>query len=105
MKLTFATNLACPLDGLALEMGAVAARCANGHSFDVAREGHCNLLVVQHKASLDPGDSAEMVASRRRFLDAGYFRPIADMVFAMGRACIEPRPAGLKTTPHRTIQS
>jgi 23S rRNA (guanine745-N1)-methyltransferase len=47
----------------------------------MAREGYCNLLVVQHKASRDPGDSKNMVAARRRFLDAGHFEPIAGLVF------------------------
>ncbi len=54
-----------------------ALRCANGHSFDRAREGYYNLLVVQHKASRDPGDSKAMVAARRRFLDGGFYAPIA----------------------------
>jgi 23S rRNA (guanine745-N1)-methyltransferase len=75
-----ATNLACPIDGLPIEMHGPQRRCAAGHSFDMAREGYCNFLVVQHKASRDPGDSKPMVAARRRFLDAGHFRPIADLV-------------------------
>jgi 23S rRNA (guanine745-N1)-methyltransferase len=54
-----------------------ALRCAQGHSFDRAREGYYNLLVVQHKASRDPGDSKAMVAARRRFLDGGFYAPIA----------------------------
>lgn len=52
--------------------------CENGHCFDVARQGYVNLLTVQQKHSLHPGDTAQMVAARRRFLDAGYYRPIAD---------------------------
>ncbi len=39
-----------------------------------------NLLPVQNKRSLDPGDSKEMVAARRRFLEAGHYQPIADAV-------------------------
>jgi 23S rRNA (guanine745-N1)-methyltransferase len=35
---------------------------------------------VQHKASLDPGDSKAMVAARRRVLEAGIFAPIAECV-------------------------
>lgn len=54
--------------------------CANGHSFDRAREGYYNLLVVQHKASRDPGDSKPMVAARRRLLNGGLYAPIADRV-------------------------
>jgi 23S rRNA (guanine745-N1)-methyltransferase len=82
-----ATNLACPIDGLPIETHGAQRRCAAGHSFDMAREGYCNFLVVQHKASRDPGDSKHMVAARRRFLDAGHFEPIADLVFDAVRNC------------------
>jgi 23S rRNA (guanine745-N1)-methyltransferase len=77
-----ASKLACPIDGAALQMAeGTALRCTQGHSFDRAREGYYNLLVVQHKASRDPGDSRDMVAARRRILEAGLFAPIA------GRVC------------------
>ena len=56
--------------------------CPSGHSFDRAREGYYNLLVVQHKASRDPGDSKPMVAARRRILDAGVYAPLAERVSA-----------------------
>lgn len=82
MQIDAITSLACPIDAHPLQRAGAALRCDSGHSFDVAREGHCNLLVVQHKASLDPGDSREMVAARRRFLDLGNFAPIAERVFA-----------------------
>ena len=82
MQIAVPANLACPIDGLALEPYAGGVRCGRGHSYDRAREGYCNLLVVQHKASRDPGDSREMVAARRRFLEAGHYAPIADAVFA-----------------------
>src|SRR4029077_3262055 len=82
-----ATNLACPIDGLPIETHGAQRRCAAGHSFDMAREGHCNFLVVQHKASRDPADRKHMGAARRRFLDAGHFEPIADLVFDTVRNC------------------
>jgi SAM-dependent methyltransferase len=85
---TPATNFACPIDGTLLSTSSGQPwRCTNGHSFDVAREGYCNLLVVQHKASRDPGDTAEMVAARRRVLDTGIYAPIADSVFAAVQKC------------------
>lgn len=73
-------SLACPLDGGELRRTGTMWRCAAGHSFDVAREGYINLLPVQQKRSRDPGDSKEMVAARRRFLNAGHYAPIAAMV-------------------------
>lgn len=83
MQVAPATNLACPIDGLPLAMSGRALACPTGHSYDQAREGYWNLLLVQHKASRDPGDSKDMVAARRRVLEAGHYAPIADALFAM----------------------
>jgi len=44
--------------------------CANRHAFDVARSGYVNLL----QPAKNPGDSKEVVAARRRWLEAGYER-------------------------------
>src|SRR5574343_199417 len=73
-------SLACPLDGAPLQRDGQSWRCAAGHCFDVAAQGYANLLPVQKKRSLDPGDSKEMVAARRRFLNAGHYAPIAELV-------------------------
>lgn len=70
-------GLCCPICGAVMTAVEGLLRCCNGHSFDRAREGYYNLLAVQHKASKDPGDSKEMVAARRRILDAGLYAPIA----------------------------
>lgn len=69
--------LACPLDGTPLHSNGTAWRCPAGHCFDIAGQGHTHLLPVQNKRSRDPGDSKEMVACRRRFLNAGHYQPIA----------------------------
>ena len=81
MPVTALTSLACPLDGTPLLPHGAALQCADGHSFDRAREGYWNLLSVQHKASADPGDSRDMVLARRRFLGEGHYAPIAQHVF------------------------
>lgn len=73
-------KLACPLDSLPLVNSGSVWACSNGHSFDVASKGYTNLLPVQNKRSLDPGDHKSMVAARQRFLNAGYYQPIADAV-------------------------
>nr|WP_159931259.1 methyltransferase domain-containing protein [Oceanicoccus sp. KOV_DT_Chl] len=54
--------------------------CCNNHSFDIAKQGYCNLLAVQHKKSREPGDSADMVAARHRFLSGGYYQGISQHV-------------------------
>ena len=82
--------LACPLDGAPLQRSGSSWRCAAGHSFDIASQGYIHLLPVQHKRSRDPGDSKEMVAARRRFLEAGHYRPIAA---AVARAVLADLPS------------
>ena len=70
-------KLICPLCGQVLQKQEKTYCCENRHSFDLARQGYLNLLTVQQKHSLDPGDTREQVLSRRAFLEAGYYAPIA----------------------------
>lgn len=91
MNITPFDALACPLDGNPLQRNGTTWRCAGGHSFDIARDGYTNLLPVQNKRSRDPGDSKEMVAARRRFLNAGFYQPVAA---AVSRALLADLPPG-----------
>lgn len=70
--------LACPLDGLKLASGPGCMRCPKGHSYDFSKRGSLNLLPVQFKRSLAPGDSKDMMVARARFLDQGFYQPISD---------------------------
>jgi 23S rRNA (guanine745-N1)-methyltransferase len=75
-----ADNFACPICGAGLSFGMTgdASRaCSQSHSFDKARN-YLNLLLVQHKASRDPGDTPEMVKSRQRLLDSGVYQNVSD---------------------------
>ncbi|MDO8860322.1 methyltransferase domain-containing protein [Haliea sp. E1-2-M8] len=90
MTITGFDSLLCPLDGDPLQRHDTTWRCAAGHSFDIARQGYVHLLPVQNKRSRDPGDSREMVAARARFLEAGFFKPLAT---AVARAALEGLPA------------
>lgn len=83
--------LACPLDGSALQRHRGSWHCAAGHSFDVASQGYIHLLPVQNKRSRDPGDSKEMVAARRRFLESGAYQPIAAAVAGALLADLPPQ--------------
>lgn len=87
--------LACPLDHSPLRRSGPTWRCAAGHSFDVASHGYTNLLPVQQKRSLDPGDSKEMMAARRRFLNAGCYQPIA---IAVNEAVLADLPLGARAS-------
>ena len=69
---------ACPVCGEPLRRGEKTVRCSRGHSYDIAREGYVYLLPPNKRHSGDPGDDRAMVAARRRFLEAGYYRIFSD---------------------------
>lgn len=77
MIITSFNALNCPLDGKPLSRTRTSWHCDAGHNFDIASQGYTHLLPVQDKRSRDPGDSKTMVAARRRFLNAGFYEPIA----------------------------
>jgi 23S rRNA (guanine745-N1)-methyltransferase len=68
----------CPLCFQPLTLSEQQWRCPANHQFDNAKEGYVNLMPVQHKRSKQPGDSPEMMISRRAFLDAGHYQPLRD---------------------------
>jgi len=68
----------CPLCFQPLALTNQQWRCPANHQFDNAKEGYVNLMPVQHKRSKQPGDSPEMMLSRRAFLDAGHYQPLRD---------------------------
>lgn len=78
-------ELMCPLCGKPLARQDRAWVCENRHSFDVARQGYVNLLPVQQKRSLQPGDTKEQVVSRRAFLDGGFYAPIRDALCSLAK--------------------
>lgn len=57
--------------------------CKNKHHFDRAKEGYINLLPVQFKKTKNPGDSRAMMRSRRHFLEAGFYQPLAQAITSM----------------------
>lgn len=73
-------EILCPLCGAPLTRRNSAMCCENRHNFDIARQGYVNLLPVQQKHSLHPGDTPEQVRARRQFLDGGFYAPIAEAV-------------------------
>ena len=79
-------NLLCPVCGEQLNLSGKQYLCPNRHSFDVARQGYVNLLTVQQKHSLNPGDTREQVLSRREFLETGFYAPIAETLIAEAKA-------------------
>jgi 23S rRNA (guanine745-N1)-methyltransferase len=57
---------------------ATDAACVNGHAFDRARSGYLNLLLSNRKQSAEPGDSPDMMRSRRAFLQGGFYDRMAE---------------------------
>ena len=70
----------CPVCKKKLKRQENSWRCQNGHSFDIARKGHVNLLTTAKHNPKTAGDSAEMMKSRTGFLDKGYYRPLAEKI-------------------------
>lgn len=80
--------LACPVCGGGMvgeqeDERVRRVRCASGHSYDVARQGHVTLLAGAHRHA---GDTAAMVAHRIAFLAAGHYSPIAAAVAELAAA-------------------
>lgn len=73
-------DLLCPLCAEPLIRQEKRYCCSAGHSFDIARQGYVNLLPVQQKHSVDPGDTRGQVLSRRAFLDTQTYTPILEAV-------------------------
>ena len=71
-------ELSCPVCGKRLIREDKTYTCIDRHSFDIAKQGYVNLLTVQQKHSLHPGDTREQVLSRREFLEGGFYAPICD---------------------------
>ena len=74
--------LRCPICGAAGETtkDGKSFRChgTRGHCFDFSRSGYLNFCL-----SGKTGDAREAVRARSRFLEAGYYQPIADRVCAI----------------------
>lgn len=81
----------CPLCAQPLRREEKRYVCPQGHSFDIARQGYVNLLTVQQKHSLDPGDTRQQVLSRRAFLESGFYAPISE---ALNQAALDYNAQG-----------
>ncbi len=68
----------CPICGLSLAATSAGWQCARRHSFDRSRSGYVHLLPANRKHGKMPGDDKLMVEARRRFLEGGWYAPLAD---------------------------
>jgi len=71
--------LRCPVCSEPLELAGRTLTCENRHCFDIARQGHLNLLL---RATPKNADTSEMIAARNRFLSGGWYEPLTRRVVA-----------------------
>ena len=72
------TILQCPVCRDLLLLSADGYQCSRMHTFDAARQGYVNFLLSHKKHSKEPGDSPEMILSRRRFLNLGLYDKVSE---------------------------
>lgn len=90
--------LACPtcaerdLPDTPLVLADATLRCERGHAYDVARQGHVNLL---GRAVPRNADGPAMVAARERFLGSGAYDQVADALADAARQSTAGAPAVL----------
>jgi 23S rRNA (guanine745-N1)-methyltransferase len=70
----------CPVCQEVLGVNGRTLKCANGHSYDIAKEGYVNLLLANQKRSQEPGDNKTMISHRRQFFATGLYEPLSDAV-------------------------
>ena len=71
--------LRCPVCDAPLDLEDRTLGCANRHRFDVARQGHLNLML---RAAPRNADTPGMLAARDRFLSGGWYEPLTRRVAA-----------------------
>lgn len=104
MNIAALNALRCPICGLEFShTQSRALACANGHSFDVARQGYLNLL-TGHGTKFVP-DTAVMVEARDAFLDAGHYQQLADALGNAVREFLLPHAAGGSAEPALVIDA
>lgn len=79
-ELRFLSEFICPFCKNYIKKHENTYKCSENHSFDIAKEGYVHLLPVNKMHSKLPGDTKEMVAARRSFLEAGYYAPFSAML-------------------------
>lgn len=70
----------CPVCQTALARRDGQFLCADGHSFDLAREGYVNLVLAHQRSSSEAGDPPDSLRQRRLFLKAGHYLPLVQAV-------------------------
>jgi 23S rRNA (guanine745-N1)-methyltransferase len=73
----------CPVCNQDLNKDVNSYSCSNSHSFDIARDGYLNLLLVNKKKSKLPGDNQLMIDGRSQFLSLGFYDFLASEIISI----------------------
>ncbi len=75
------TALLCPVCGEPFRGSeAVALSCAQGHSFDLSKNGTAHLLPAGHGMTRRVGDDDDMVKARTAFFAKGHYLPLSHAI-------------------------
>lgn len=85
----------CPVCGQPLTVEPSAYHCPQGHLFDRAAKGYVNLLLPNQRNSPEPGDDRNCLRARQRFLNGGFYAPLAEQVCAWAAAHTPDAPTVL----------
>lgn len=82
--------LLCPKCKKSLSQQGQALKCEANHSYDIAASGYVNLLLTTRSGNFI-GDNKAMIAARREFLEAGYYRGLGEAIReTIGEYGLEP---------------
>lgn len=73
-------NLICPRCGCKLSRNGGSLYCFFKHCYDIASSGYVNLVLSGSKTQLNSGDNKDMMLARRRTMDRGYYKALADKI-------------------------
>lgn len=73
--------LICPICSSPLSRENARYLCEKGHSYDISKYGHVNLLMSQKGGN--HGDSREMLLSRKSFLESGAYEELRNSLAAI----------------------
>lgn len=93
MIFPIASLLQCPNCHEPLTINESALKCANHHSFDIARQNYVNFLSAS-KTGVRGGDTLAMVEARTNHLEGGAYEPIAEAILQEFRSTVLPATEG-----------
>ena len=73
-------NLICPRCGCRLSRNGGSLFCFFKHCYDIASSGYVNLVLSGAKTQAFSGDNKEMMQARRRTMDRGYYKALANKI-------------------------